>query len=72
MAEAPTSLVNQLFLADALRDLDASSREEAIAIAISEVVVDGTPDSKWLVEHERARPDARALLKIWRGSPRQG
>lgn len=70
VAVAPTSLVNRLFLAEALRDLDVSSRDEAIAIA--EGVVDGTPDSKWLVEHERARADARALLKTWRGSPRQG
>jgi hypothetical protein len=70
VAAAPTSLVNRLFLADALWDLDATNRDEAIAIA--EGVVDGHPDSKWLVEHERARADARALLKIWRGSPRQG
>jgi hypothetical protein len=70
VAVAPTSLVNRLFLAEALRDLDGSSRDEAIAIA--EGVVDGTPDSRWLVEHERARADARALLKIWRGSPRRG
>jgi hypothetical protein len=55
---------------EALRDLDASSRNEAIAIA--EGVVDGTPDLKWLVGHERARADARALLKTWRGSPRRG
>jgi hypothetical protein len=70
VAVAPTSLVNRLFLAEALRELDASSRDEAIAIA--EGVVDGTPDSKWLVEHERARADARALLKSWRVSPRRG
>ncbi len=70
VAVAPTSLVNRLFLAEALRDLDSSGRDEAIAIA--EGVVDGTPDSKWLVEHERARADARALLKTWRGSPRLG
>jgi hypothetical protein len=65
VAVAPTSLVNRLFLAKALRDLDASSRDEAIAIA--EGVVDGTPDSRWLVEHERARADARALPKTCRG-----
>jgi hypothetical protein len=66
---APTSLVNRLFLAEALWDLDSPSRDEAIAIA--EGVVAGHPDSKWLVEHERARADARALLKTWRGGPRQ-
>jgi hypothetical protein len=48
----------------------AHPKKEAIAIA--EGVVDGTPDSKWLVEHERARADARALLKNWGRSPRQG
>lgn len=66
VALAPTSLVNRLFLAEALRDDDPARRDEAIALA--EGVVAGTPDPKWLVEHERARADARALLRVWRPS----
>ncbi len=69
VAIAPTSLVNRLFLAEALRDLDLSGRDEAIAIA--ERVVEDLPDPKWLVEHEKARADARALLKSWQTSRRQ-
>ncbi len=65
-AVAPSSLVNRLFLAEALRDLDPSGQDEAIAIA--ERVVDDVPDPKWLVEHEKARADARALLKSWKTS----
>ncbi len=69
VAVAPSSLVNRLFLAEALRDLDLSGRDEAIAIA--ERVVEDLPDPKWLVEHEKARADARALLKSWQTSRRQ-
>ena len=58
--------MNRLFLAEALQDLDASGRDEAVAIA--EAVVDGEPDPKWLVEHERARTDAKELLRLWRAS----
>ena len=65
---APTSLVNRLFLAEALHDLDSSRRDEAIAIA--EAVVRDSPDPVWLVEHERARADAKALLKSWRAAGR--
>ena len=65
---APTSLVNRLFLAEALHDLDSSRHDEAVAIA--EAVVRDAPDPTWLVEHERARADARALLKIWRAAGR--
>lgn len=61
---APTSLVNRLFLAEALHDLDSARRDEAVAIA--EAVVRDAPDPTWLVEHERARADAKALLKTWR------
>ena len=68
VAAAPTSLVNRLFLAEALHDLDSSRHDEAVAIA--EAVVRDAPDPTWLVEHERARADARALLKIWRAAGR--
>jgi hypothetical protein len=68
VAAAPTSLVNRLFLAEALRDFDPSRNDEAIEIA--EGVLRGTPDPKWLVEHERARADAKALLAAWRGDRR--
>ena len=63
---APTSLVNRLFLAEALHDLDASRRDEAVSIA--EGVVRDAPDPKWVVEHERARADAKELLRLWRAS----
>lgn len=65
---APTSLVNRLFLAEALHDLDPSRRDEAVAIA--EAVVRDASDPVWLVEHERARADAKALLKSWRAAGR--
>ncbi len=65
---APTSLVNRLFLAEALHDLDSARHDEAVAIA--EAVVRDAPDPTWLVEHERARADARALLKGWRAAGR--
>lgn len=65
---APTSLVNRLFLAEALHDLDSSRSDEAVAIA--EAVVRDAPDPIWLVEHERARADAKALLKLWRATGR--
>ncbi len=65
---APTSLVNRIFLAEALHDLNPSRRDEAVAIA--EAVVRDAPDAVWLVEHERARADAKALLKTWRASGR--
>jgi len=68
VAVAPTSLVNRLFLAEALHDLEPSRIDEAISIA--EGVVADTPDPKWLVEHERARADAKALLKTWRAARR--
>ena len=68
VATAQSSLVNRLFLAEALRELDPAGRDEAIAIA--ESVVDATPDPKWLVEHERAPADARALLKTWQPNRR--
>ena len=67
-AAAPTSLVNRVFLAEALHDLERGRRDEAISIA--EKVVADAPDPKWLVEHERARVDATALLKTWRASRR--
>ena len=63
---APTSLVNRTFLAEALYDLDTARRDEAIALA--EGVVDDSPDPKWLVEHERARADAKTLLRAWRAA----
>jgi hypothetical protein len=63
VSAAPTSLVNRVFLAEALHDLEPSRRDEAIAIA--EGVVSDAPDPKWVVEHERARTDARAFLKAW-------
>jgi hypothetical protein len=66
VAVAPSSLVNRLFLAEALRELDPSGRDESIAIA--ERVVEDLPDPKWIVEHEKARADARAFLKSWKGN----
>lgn len=63
---APTSLVNRLFLAEALHDLDPSRRDEAVALA--EGVVRDAPDPRWAVEHERARADAKELLRLWRAS----
>ena len=68
VAVAPTSLVNRLFLAEALHDLEPSRIEEAISIA--EGVVADTPDPKWLVEHERARVAAKALSRLWRAARR--
>ncbi|MHB8797951.1 MAG: hypothetical protein ACYDBY_05750 [Thermoanaerobaculia bacterium] len=65
---APTSLVNRLFLAEALHDLESARRDEAVAIV--EAVVRDAPDPAWLVEHERARADAKALLKLWRAAGR--
>ncbi len=67
-AAAPTSLVNRLFLAEALHDLDSSRRDEAVALA--EGVARDAPDPVWLVEHERARADAKVLLKSWRAAGR--
>lgn len=63
---APTSLVNRLFLAEALWDFDRGRHDEAVAIA--EGVLRDAPDPKWVVEHERARADAKELLRIWRAS----
>jgi hypothetical protein len=65
---APSSLVNRLFLAEALHDLDPSGRDEARAIA--EAVVRDDPDPVWLVEHERARADAKAFLAAGRAARR--
>lgn len=66
VSAAPTSLVNRIFLAEALHDLDPSRRDEAVAIA--EGVLRDDPDPKWAVEHERARSDAKELLRLWRAS----
>ena len=30
--------------------------------------VRAAPDPRWVVEHERARADARDLLRLWRAS----
>ena len=68
VAVAPTSLVNRLFLAEALHDLEPSRLDEAISIA--EGVVDDVPDPKWLVEHEHARVAAKALARIWSAARR--
>ncbi|MFN7989134.1 MAG: hypothetical protein U0529_16795 [Thermoanaerobaculia bacterium] len=68
VAIAPTSLVNRLFLAEALHEFEPSRLDEVISIA--EGVVDDTPDPKWLVEHEHARVVAKALLKSWRAARR--
>ena len=65
---APTSLVNRVFLAEALHDFDRERREEAVAIAAG--VLRDAPDPKWVVEHERARADAKELLRLWRASGR--
>lgn len=59
--KAPTSLTNRSFLAEALWDVEPGKRDEAIAIA--QAVVKGKPAKLWVVEHERARADARAFLK---------
>lgn len=68
VAVAPTSLVNRLFLAEALHEFEPSRLEEAISIA--EGVVNDDPDPKWLVEHEHARVAAKALARIWKASRR--
>lgn len=66
VAAAPTSLVNRIFLAEALWDFDRERSDEAVAIA--EGVLRDAPDPKWVVEHERARADAKELLRLWRAS----
>lgn len=70
VAIAPTSLVNRVFLAEALRDLEPLAQDEAVTLA--EGVVDDLPDPRWIVEHEKARADARALLKSWGAGRKKG
>jgi tetratricopeptide (TPR) repeat protein len=61
VALAPDELYNQLFLAEAL--LDHAPARKAEALAILRRVVATPPPADRIVEVERAREDARALLK---------
>lgn len=57
---APTDLLTQVFLAEALLDYRPENREEALALL--DAVVASEPDPRWLVEEIKAIDDAKALL----------
>lgn len=57
---APTDLLTQVFLAEALLDYRPEKSEEAIDIL--NAVVASEPNPEWLVEEIKAIEDARALL----------
>jgi tetratricopeptide (TPR) repeat protein len=62
LAAAPTSKLTQLFLAEALFDLDSRQKGRAVEL-LRRVIDEPILDPEWRVEDEAARLDAAALLK---------
>lgn len=67
MRVEPRSLINQLFLAEALWSGDAAEKAEAIRLA--EAVTSSAPSPARLVEELKIQEDARADLKKWKPAP---